>query len=376
MANKDFYEVLGVKKEATDAEIKSAFRKLAIKYHPDKNQGNKEAEEKFKEINEAYQVLSDKEKRAAYDRYGTADFSNMAGGGFQGADFSDFGDLGDIFGQFFGGGFSGGGFSSSSGARYNGPKRGADLRYYVDLTFEEAAFGVEKEIVYNREVTCETCHGDGAKPGTEKTTCQKCNGTGTIRTPRQSLFGTVMTESVCDVCNGTGEVPKEKCPTCHGHGVVTKREVLKVSIPAGVDTDNKIQKKGFGNAGEKGGPSGDLIIVIRVKPHEKFQRRGINVFIDSHIDMAQAALGDDVKVPTIDGEVKYTIPAGTQSGTVFRLKGKGIPDVHRKGSRGDQYVNVIVDIPKKLNQGQKDALKNYLAASGIETKKKGKKKNI
>ena len=365
MAKKDFYEVLGVKKEATDAEIKSAFRKLAIKYHPDKNQGDKEAEEKFKEINEAYQVLSDPDKRANYDRFGTADFNNM--GGSQAYDFSDFGDLGDIFGQFFGGG---GGFSSASSARRSGPTRGEDLRYIMDLTFEEAAFGVEKEIKYTRKASCSTCNGSGAEPGSSKHKCEKCNGSGRIRSPRQTMFGTMMTETICDACDGTGEVIDKKCHTCGGAGRTTQNETLKVSVPAGVDTDKKMLKKGMGNAGEKGGPNGDLIIVFRVKPHDTFIRRGINVYMDQHIDMAQAALGAEVKVKTIDGEVTYSIPPGTQSGTMFRLKGKGIADVSYKGRKGDQYVNVIVDIPTKLNAAQKDALEKYLAASGIERKKK------
>lgn len=373
MAKRDFYEVLGVTKEATDAEIKSAFRKLAIKYHPDKNQGNKEAEEKFKEINEAYQVLSDPEKRSSYDRFGTTDFNNMGGAGSY--DFGDFGDLGDIFGQFFGGGFSG---SSSRQQRPQGPRRGEDLQYTLDITFEEAMTGVEKEISYTREAQCETCHGSGAKEGSSKHTCTKCNGTGRIRTPRNTMFGTMMTETVCDACHGEGEIITEKCPTCHGIGKVRKNEKITISIPAGVDTGNIIPKRGFGNAGTKGGPYGDLHVLIRVRPHKTFVRRGINIYMDVHVDMAQAALGAEVKVETIDGKVTFTVPSGTQSGTVLRLKGKGVPDVHRKGSRGDHYVNIIVDIPKKLNQGQKDALESYLAASGIDskTKKKGRKKSV
>lgn len=376
MAKKDFYEVLGVSKEATDAEIKSAFRKLAIKYHPDKNQGDKEAEEKFKEINEAYQVLSDKDKRANYDRFGTADFNNMAGGAgaYDFGGFSDFGDLGDIFGSFFGGG----GFQSSSQPRKKGPTRGEDLRYIMDLTFEEAVFGAEKEVTYNRNIVCHTCNGSGAEPGSSKHTCPKCNGTGRVRVQKQTMFGTMMSEQICDMCDGEGEIFDKKCHTCNGIGKEVKRETVKIAVPAGVDTDNKILKRGMGNAGEKGGPYGDLIIIFRVQPSKEFVRRGINVYMDQHIDMAQAALGADVKVKTIDGEVTYNVPAGTQSGTMFRLKGKGITDVNNKSRRGDQYVNVIVDVPKKLNTAQKDALQNYLLASGIDQKPKarGKKKSV
>ncbi len=358
MANKDYYAALGLEKGASEEEIKKAFRKLAIKYHPDKNQGNKEAEDKFKEINEAYQVLSDPDKKAKYDMYGTVDFdgSGFGSGGFGGFDFSDMGGFGDIFESFFGGG--GGG-----GRRRNGPQRGSDLEYTINLTFEEAVFGVEKEISIDRSENCETCKGSGAKAGTSKKTCPTCNGQGQVRVQRQTPLGSFVSTSTCNTCGGSGSVIEEPCTSCHGRGNARKTRKIKVNIPAGVDTGNVMPLRGQGNHGTNDGPPGDLYVRINVAPSKKFVRKGNDIYIDTHISMGKAALGTEITVATVDGDVKYTIPAGTQSGTLFRLKGKGVPRVNSSG-RGDQYVKVIVDIPKNLNDKQKDALKAFMEACG------------
>ena len=349
--------MLGLQKGASDEEIKKAFRKLAIKYHPDKNQGNKEAEEKFKEINEAYQVLSDPQKKSQYDQFGTTDFNGAGGfGGFNGAEGFDFSDLGDIFGSFFGGGFSGG------GRRRNGPERGNDMEYSINLTFEEAVFGVEKEISITRNENCETCNGTGAKPGTSAKTCDKCHGTGQIRIQRNSPLGSFVTQTTCDKCGGKGTIITDPCNTCHGTGKVRKNRKITVKIPAGVDTGNVIPLRGHGEHGKNGGPSGDLYINLRVAPSKQFKREGFDIYIDTHVSFAEAALGVEIKVPTVDGDVKYTVPSGTQPGTKFRLRGKGVPRVNGTG-RGDQYVRVIVDIPKSLNEKQKEALKLFEEAT-------------
>jgi len=361
MASKDYYEVLGLQKGASDDEIKRAFRKLAIKYHPDKNPGDKEAENKFKEINEAYQVLSDPEKKARYDQFGTADGAGFggSGGGFGGFDFSDMGGFGDIFDSFFGGG--------GGSQRRNGPKRGADLEYSINLTFEEAVFGAKKEISITRSETCETCHGDGAEPGTSSKTCPHCNGSGQVRVQRQTPLGSFVSTTTCDHCHGTGKVIDTPCHTCKGKGKVRKNRKITVNIPAGVDTGNVMPLRGQGEHGEKGGSPGDLYIKIRVMPSKEFKRKGNDIYVDAHISMASAALGVEIKVPTVDGDVSYTVPAGTQSGTLFRLRGKGVPRVNSSG-RGDQYVKVIVDIPKTLNEKQKEALKMFMEASGETVK--------
>lgn len=357
MAKKDYYEILGIEKGASDEEIKKAFRKSALKYHPDRNPGDKEAEEKFKELNEAYQVLSDPQKRAQYDQFGTTDF-NGAGfdGGFGGFDFSDLGGFGDIFDTFFGGGFGG-------GRRRNGPQRGADVEYTINLTFEEAVFGVEKEISLTKSENCETCGGTGAKPGSHPKTCSKCGGTGQVKVQRSTPLGSFVSVNTCDACGGKGTVISDPCPDCKGKGTIRKQKKIKVNIPAGVDNGNVIPLRGQGEAGTNGGPAGDLYINIRVAPHNLFKRKGYDIYIDSHISFAKAALGTELKVRTIDGEVKYDVPAGTQPGTIFRLKGKGVSHVNGRG-RGDQYVNIIVDIPKNLNQKAKDALFAYMEASG------------
>lgn len=357
MAKKDYYEVLGLEKGASADEIKSAFRKLAIKYHPDKNQGNKEAEEKFKEINEAYQVLSDPDKKAQYDQFGTADF-NGAGfgeGGFGGfGGFEDF-DLGDIFGSFFGGG--------GGGRRRNGPEKGRDIEYSIQLTFQEAIFGVKKTINITRDETCETCHGTGAKPGTSPKTCDKCGGSGQIKYQRSTPIGNFVSTSTCDKCGGKGKINTDPCRDCHGSGKQRKRKEITVNIPAGVDTGNVIPIRGNGEAGNNGGPAGDLYINIRVLPDLKFKRKGSDIYVDTHISFAKAALGAEITVSTVDGDVKYTVPPGTQSGTIFRLRGKGVPKINSH-NRGDQFVTVIVDVPKNLNEKQKDALRAFMEASG------------
>ena len=369
MASKDYYAALGLEKGASDDEIKKAFRKLAIKYHPDKNQGNKEAEEKFKEINEAYQVLSDPEKKARYDQFGTADFdgSGFGAGGFGGFDFSDMGGFGDIFESFFGGG-------GGSSRRRNGPTKGADIEYTLNLTFEEAIFGTEKEITINKNENCEECNGTGARAGSSPKTCDQCGGSGQVRVQRQTPLGSFVSTTTCDKCGGKGSIIENPCPTCSGKGKVRKRRVIKVKVPAGVDTGNIIPIRGQGEHGSNGGPAGDLYVRIHVASSKQFERRGNDIYIDTHISMSKAALGVEIVVPTVDGDVKYTIPEGTQSNTLFRLKGKGVPRVNSSG-RGDQYVRVIVDIPKNLNDKQKEALKAFMEACGesVEGEVKHKK---
>lgn len=373
MANKDFYEVLGIDKSASDEEIKKAFKKAALKYHPDRNQGDKEAEEKFKEINEAYQVLSDPEKRQRYDQFGTADF-NGAGGGFDGFDFGGFGGFGDIFGDIFGGGF--GGFGGS--ANKNGPRKGADLEYDLTLTFEEAMAGCEKEIRVTRREKCETCGGNGAKAGTSPKTCSKCSGRGKIQVQRRTPLGIMSTTATCDACHGNGKIIDDPCSTCKGSGKERKTRSITVNIPAGVDTGNVMPLRGQGEAGDNGGPAGDLYINIRVMNHSIFKRKGNDIHMETHISFGKAALGIDIKVPTIDGDVTYKVPAGTQPGTVFRLKGKGVPRVNSTG-RGDHYVKVIVDVPKSLTAEQEEALKDFMEACGESvdrpTPEKEKKKH-
>ena len=355
MASKDYYEILGIDKGASEEEVKKAFRKLAIKYHPDKNQGNKEAEEKFKEVNEAYQVVSDPEKRARYDQYGTAE---PGAGGFSDFDFGDLGDLGDIFGSFFGGGFGGGGRRRS-----DGPQKGNDIEYSINLSFEEAVFGCEKEISLSRSESCEACGGSGARAGSHPVNCDKCQGTGQVRVQRNSPFGSFVSMSTCDKCGGKGKVIADPCKECRGTGKVRKNRKIMINVPAGVDTGNVIPLRGQGEHGTKGGPPGDLYVNLRVAPHKSFKRKGFDIYIDAHISIGKATLGAEITVPTIDGDVKYTVPAGTQSQTVFRLKAKGVQRVNGHG-RGDQYVNVVVDVPKNLNEKQRRALVEFMEASG------------
>ncbi len=376
MAKRDYYEVLGVSKSADEKEIKKAYRKLAMKYHPDKNPDDKDAEEKFKEINEAYEVLSDSEKRATYDRFGHdgVNAQNQGGfggfqGGFQGGGgFEDI--FGDIFGDMFGGGFSNFGGGYSSGVR-RGPTRGADIRQSVTISFKEAAFGKKMPVRVSRNEECETCHGSGAKPGTGKHTCTECNGSGVITEVRRTPFGNMQTQTVCPTCHGEGEIIDTPCSSCGGKGSVRKTKTIEVDIPAGIDDGQIIKVSGQGEVGDKGGPYGDLFIVVNVKKHPIFTRQGFDVYIEMPISFVQAALGDELEVPTIDGKVKYKISEGTQTGTVFRLKNKGIKKLHRD-SRGDQYVKVNVDVPKKLTDKQKDLLREFAKENG-EKVSEGKK---
>lgn len=354
MADKrGYYEVLGLQKGASDNDIKKAFRKMAMKYHPDKNPGDKVAEEKFKEINEAYAVLSDPEKKEKYDRFGHAGVDPNSGFGGGAGGFGGFGGFEDIFDMFGGafGGFGGG----SRGRRNNGPRKGSDLQKAVTITFEEAAFGTKKEIRLNKYVKCKTCGGSGAAPGTSKKSCPKCGGTGEIRTAQRTPLGTFQSVSPCPDCNGTGEINETPCPDCGGSGKTRDNVTISVNIPAGVDNDSVIPIKGQGEPGVNGGPDGDLYIVINVEPHKIFERRGQDLWLEIPITFDQAALGDDIIVPTLEGKVSYKVPSGTQPDTIFRLKGKGIKSV-RGNRKGDLYVKVNLEVPTKLNSKQKKAI--------------------
>ena len=363
MADKrDLYEVLGVKKDASEADLKKAFRQMAKKYHPDVNPGDKTAEAKFKEVNEAYDILSDSQKRARYDQFGHAgvDPNASAGpfGGFGGVDF----DLGDILGSFFGGGF--GGERSSSRSR-SSAQRGADLKQRVDITFEEAAFGVEKEIRLSRGVKCEACSGTGARDGSAPATCPTCHGTGQTQVRQNMPFGQFSTIKACENCRGEGKIISNPCEKCGGSGTIRKSSKLSVKIPGGIDNGQSISLRGEGEPGTRGGPSGDLYVTVNVQKHPLFTRDGVDVICEMPITFAQAALGCEVEVPTLDGKVKYTIPEGTQTGTVFRLRNKGIPYLRGNG-RGDQFVKTAVEVPKKLNERQKKILRDFAELSGDE----------
>ena len=370
MADKrDYYEVLGVSKGASDDEIRQAHRKLAKRYHPDLNRDNPEAAEKFKELNEAYEVLSDKDKRAKYDQFGFAGVDPNYGagqGGFGGG--FDMGDLGDIFGSFFGGGFGGG----STRSRRNAPQRGETLQQRIMLSFEEAAFGCEKEITINRTETCEECGGSGAEPGTSPETCSNCRGSGVVTQTQRTPLGMFQTQGACPNCRGTGKIIRKPCKKCGGAGRVRKSKTLKVNIPAGIDDGQSIQLRGQGGAGVNGGPAGDVIVTISIRPHPIFTREGQDVVCEIPISFAQAALGDTLQVPTIDGKVSYDIPEGTQTGTVFRLKGKGIQNVNGRG-RGDQYVRVNIEVPRNLTHRQKELLREFENSTTDEnqTQRKG-----
>lgn len=358
MSKRDYYEVLGVSKTATQDELKKAYRKLARKYHPDLNKDNPEAAEKFKECNEAYSVLSDEQKRAQYDQFGPEAFENGGMGGGPGAGgFGGFGGFGgsgmeDIFDMFFGG--------QGRGGRSNnaGTQRGADLRYDMEITFEEAAFGVEKEISLKRAERCEHCHGEGAEPGSKVETCPECHGSGYVRFTQNTMFGQMVNERPCSRCHGEGKIISNPCKECGGSGTVKKTKKLKVKIPAGVDNGSRLRVGGEGEAGLKGGPSGDLYVYLYVKPHKFFERDGTTVLCEVPINIVQATLGAEIKVPTLDGQVTMKVPEGTQPGKVMRLKGKGIPSL-RGGGRGDQLVRMKVVVPTKLNDKQKDALQKF-----------------
>jgi len=366
---KDYYEVLGLQRGATDDDIKKAYRKLAKENHPDLHPGDKGAEARFKEINEAYEVLSNPDKRSKYDQFGFAGVDPSygagqpgAGGfggfnGFSGFSGEDF-DLGDIFGSFFGGGFGGG-----QGAQKNAARRGEGIRISLSLSFEEAAFGCKKDINVSRIEECEDCRGSGCEKGTTPEVCPNCHGSGQVRVQRNTMLGVMQTASECPRCGGTGKIIHQPCKTCRGAGTVRRQRSVNVTVPAGLDDGQTISLRGQGHAGANGGPAGDLLITISVRPHEFFTREGTSVMCEMPITVTQAILGSEIEVPTLDGAVKYTVPAGTQSGTVFRLRGKGIPFLHGSG-RGDQYVTVSVEIPKNLSASQRELVRQLDESMG------------
>mgnify|MGYP000379469810 FL=1 len=372
MAEKrDYYEVLGIDRGADDSAIKSAYRKLAKKYHPDVNPGDKEAEKKFKEATEAYGVLSDPQKRQQYDQFGHAAFEQGGGGaggfgGFGGAD------MGDIFGDIFGDLFGGGGRRRPN----NGPMKGANVRAAVHITFEEAVFGCEKELDLNLKDACNTCHGTGAKPGTSPETCPKCHGSGQVVYTQQSMFGTIQNVQTCPECQGPGKVIKEKCTDCRGTGFVSSRKKIKVTIPAGIDNGQSIRIRDKGEPGLNGGPRGDLMVEVIVARHPIFQRQDMNIFSTAPITYAQAALGGEVRISTVDGDVMYDVKPGTQTDTKVRLKGKGVPSLRNKNVRGDHYVTLVVQVPTKLNEEAKEALRKFDEACGNRPSTGEKKKKF
>ena len=353
---RDYYEVLGVDRGADEATIKKAYRQLAKKYHPDMNPGDKEAEKKFKEASEAYAVLSDAEKRRQYDQFGHAAFEQGGGGagGFGGFDFNG-GDMGDIFGDIFGDLFGGG----RSRRANNGPMKGANVRTAVRITFEEAVFGCEKQLDLNLKDECTTCHGTGAKPGTSPETCPKCGGKGQIVYTQQSLFGTVRNVQTCPDCNGSGKIVKEKCADCHGSGYITNRKKIAVTIPAGIDNGQSIRIREKGEPGVNGGPRGDLLVEVQVERHPIFQRQDMNIYSTAPVTFAQAALGGQIHITTVDGDMAYDIKPGTQTDTKIRLKGKGVPSLRNKNIRGDHYLTLVVQVPTKLNEEAKEYLRKY-----------------
>ena len=353
---RDYYEVLGVDRGTGEATIKKAYRQLAKKYHPDMNPGDKEAEKKFKEASEAYAVLSDAEKRRQYDQFGHAAFEQGGGGagGFGGFDFNG-GDMGDIFGDIFGDLFGGG----RSRRANNGPMKGANVRTAVRITFEEAVFGCEKQLDLNLKDECTTCHGTGAKPGTSPETCPKCGGKGQIVYTQQSLFGTVRNVQTCPDCNGSGKIVKEKCADCHGSGYITNRKKIAVTIPAGIDNGQSIRIREKGEPGVNGGPRGDLLVEVQVERHPIFQRQDMNIYSTAPVTFAQAALGGQIHITTVDGDMAYDIKPGTQTDTKIRLKGKGVPSLRNKNIRGDHYVTLVVQVPTKLNEEAKEYLRKY-----------------
>jgi molecular chaperone DnaJ len=370
MATKrDYYEVLGVNKGANEDEIKKAYRNLAKQHHPDVNQGNKESEAKFKELNEAYEVLGNKDKKAKYDQFGHAGvdpngFGGAGAGGGFGGGFGGFEDIFDIFSNL-------GGFGGSSSRGKTGPRQGADLKYEVEIDFNEAAFGVKKEINITRNESCEECKGSGAKTGSAVETCKKCSGTGEIRYAQNTVFGRVVNVRPCEDCHGEGKIIKEPCPKCVGRGTVRKNRKITIDIPAGVDNGSVMPLRGEGEPGEKGGPKGDLYIYFRVKPHRLFKRDGLNLFCEIPISYVQAVLGAEISVPTLEENEKFELPDGTQTGTTFKLKGQGIPSLRSK-VRGDLYFTVKIETPKKLSDKQKEALKHYADAMGEEITGRGK----
>lgn len=356
MSKRDYYEVLGVNKNASDDEIKKAYRKLARKYHPDVNKDDASAEAKFKEVTEAYEMLSDADKRARYDQFGHA--ANDPNFGAGGAGFGDMGDLGSIFDMFFGG--------RGGASRRNGPRKGADLQYEMDISFLEAAFGMEREINIPRTENCKSCNGSGAKAGSKAVPCPQCHGTGQEQTVQNTPFGQFVNSRTCTKCHGKGKIIEAPCPDCNGQGRVKKQKRVKVKVPAGVDTGSKLRISGEGDNGILGGPNGDLYIYIRVKPHPQFQRDGMDIYYKTDISFVQAALGDEIEVPTLEIDKKATlkIPAGTQNMTYFRMKGKGMPHVRDPQIKGDLHVQVRVVVPTKLNDTQRELLYQFAQASG------------
>ena len=374
MAEKrDYYEVLGVKKGATEDELKKAYRKLAKENHPDLHPGDKECEARFKEINEAYEVLSDSDKRAKYDQFGHAAFDpsqGFGGGGFGG--FEGFGGFGDIFSDIFGGGFGFGG----GGRNPNAPRKGDNLRATVNIKFEEAAFGVKKDVFIAKVEQCPDCKGTGCAEGTTAEVCPDCKGSGTVMSTKRTPFGMVQSSEQCPKCKGRGKIIHTPCKTCRGMGSVRRQHKVSVSVPAGIDDGQTISLRGQGNAGVNGGPAGDLLITVLVQPHARFERDGASILLEQEVSFAQAALGAEIEVPTLDGKVKLNIPEGTQTGTTFRLKGKGVPFL-RNGGRGDQFVTVKVAVPRGMTSAQKDALRRYAETMGDTVEQKnifGKRK--
>lgn len=370
---RDYYEVLGVDKNADDAALKKAYRVLAKKYHPDMNPGDKEAEQKFKEASEAYAVLSDPDKRRQYDQFGHAAFEQGGpGGGFDGFNFS--GDMGDIFGDLFGD-FFGGGSRRRGGAR--GPMQGANVRTGIRITFEEAISGCEKELELSLKDECTTCHGTGAKPGTSPETCPKCGGKGQVIFTQQSLFGTVQNMQTCPDCHGTGKIVREKCPDCRGTGYVSNKKKIKVTIPAGIDNGQSIRIREKGEPGVNGGPRGDLLVEVSVGRHPIFQRQDMDIYSTVPMTYAQAALGGDIKINTVDGDIIYTVKPGTQTDTKVRFKGKGVPSLRNKSVRGDHYVTLVIQVPTKLSEAAKRALREFDQETdnslGASEEKKGDK---
>lgn len=383
-SKRDYYEVLGVSKGASDDELKKAYRALAKKYHPDMNPGDQEAEKKFKEASEAYAVLSDPDKRRQYDQFGHAAFDGGAGGAGGGFDFSGM-DMGDIFGDLFGDLFGGGRTRRSN----NGPMKGANVRTSVRITFEEACFGTEKELDLNLKDECNTCHGSGAKPGTSSETCSKCGGKGQVVYTQQSLFGMVRNVQTCPDCHGTGKIIKDKCSDCRGTGYISSRKKIKVTIPAGIDNGQSVRIRDKGEPGMNGGPRGDLLVEVNVSRHPIFQRSDVDIYSTAPITFTQATLGGEVRISTVDGDVMYTVKPGTQTDTRVRLRGKGVPSLRNKSIRGDHYVTLVVQVPTKLTGEQKELLeafdrsmrgdKNSVANGATEEsshKKKGLKEKI
>lgn len=365
---RDYYEVLGVDRNADDAAIKSAYRKLAKKYHPDMNPGDKEAEQKFKEASEAYAILSDADKRRKYDQFGHAAFEQGGGGagGFGGFDFNG-ADMGDIFGDIFGDLFGGG----RSRRNNNGPMRGADIRASIRITFDESVKGCEKELELTLKDECGKCHGTGAKPGTSPQTCTKCNGSGQVVYTQQSLFGMVQNVRPCPECGGTGKIIKEKCPDCYGSGYISSKKKISVSVPAGIDNGQSIRIRGKGEPGVNGGPRGDLLVEVMVSRHPLFQRQDIDIFSTVPISFPVAALGGTIRIKTVDGEVEYDVKAGTQTDTRVRLRGKGMPSLRNKNVRGDHYVTLVIQVPTNLSHSAKEALKAYDMENGNTLNQKG-----